>query len=157
MAKKLPASIPRIALTPAEAAAAIGVGPDFFERTSRPSCGSSVGAESGWFRSLSWNGGRLRTQSERWGRDFESGRAARRANASADALPSRLRAMADRKEQGRRAAKKAQADYERTIDKARDSRRAGFEKAQKAGLSLREIGQAVGLHWTTVRQVLKGK
>ena len=65
--------------------------------------------------------------------------------------------MADRKEQGRRAAKKAQADYERTIDKARDSRRAGFEKAQKAGLSLREIGQAVGLHWTTVRQVLKGK
>lgn len=31
MAKKLPASIPRIALTPSEAAAAIGVGPDFFD------------------------------------------------------------------------------------------------------------------------------
>ncbi len=31
MAKKLPASIPRIALTPPEAAAAIGVGPDFFD------------------------------------------------------------------------------------------------------------------------------
>jgi hypothetical protein len=31
MAKKLPAAIPRIALTPPEAAAAIGVGPDFVE------------------------------------------------------------------------------------------------------------------------------
>jgi hypothetical protein len=31
MAKKLPASVPRIALTPPEAAAAIGVGPDFFD------------------------------------------------------------------------------------------------------------------------------
>lgn len=31
MAKKLPTTVPRIALTPPEAAAAIGVGPDFFE------------------------------------------------------------------------------------------------------------------------------
>jgi hypothetical protein len=31
MSKKLPVSIPRIALTPPEAAAAIGVGPDFFD------------------------------------------------------------------------------------------------------------------------------
>ncbi len=36
MAKKLPSSIPRIALTPAEAAAAIGVGPDFFEANVAP-------------------------------------------------------------------------------------------------------------------------
>jgi hypothetical protein len=36
MAKKLPASIPRIALTPAEAAAAIGVGPDFFDAKVAP-------------------------------------------------------------------------------------------------------------------------
>lgn len=36
MAKKLPASIPRIALTPAEAAAAIGVGPDFFDESIAP-------------------------------------------------------------------------------------------------------------------------
>ncbi len=36
MAKKLPASIPRIALTPAEAAAAIGVGPDFFDQKVAP-------------------------------------------------------------------------------------------------------------------------
>ena len=32
MAKKLPAPLPRVALTPAEAAAAIGVGPDFFDQ-----------------------------------------------------------------------------------------------------------------------------
>jgi hypothetical protein len=36
MAKKLPASIPRIALTPPEAAAAIGVGPDFFDQNVAP-------------------------------------------------------------------------------------------------------------------------
>lgn len=36
MAKKLPTSIPRIALTPPEAAAAIGVGPDFFDQEVAP-------------------------------------------------------------------------------------------------------------------------
>lgn len=36
MAKKLPTAIPRIALTPAEAAAAIGVGPDFFDANVAP-------------------------------------------------------------------------------------------------------------------------
>jgi excisionase family DNA binding protein len=34
--KKLEAPIPRIALTPAEAAAALGVGPDFFDQRIRP-------------------------------------------------------------------------------------------------------------------------
>jgi excisionase family DNA binding protein len=34
--KKLVAGIPRIALTPAEAAASIGVGPDFFEANIAP-------------------------------------------------------------------------------------------------------------------------
>jgi hypothetical protein len=34
--KRLPASIPRIALTPPEAAAAIGVGPDFFDANVAP-------------------------------------------------------------------------------------------------------------------------
>ncbi len=65
--------------------------------------------------------------------------------------------MDDRKEQGLRAAQKAQADYERNIAKARDDRRKGFEKAQKAGLSLREIGEGVDLHWSTVHHILKGK
>jgi len=36
MARKLAVSIPRIALTPPEAAAAIGVGPDFFEEHVAP-------------------------------------------------------------------------------------------------------------------------
>ena len=36
MARKLATSIPRIALTPAEAAAAIGVGPDFFDSNVAP-------------------------------------------------------------------------------------------------------------------------
>jgi hypothetical protein len=36
MARKLATSIPRIALTPAEAAAAIGVGPDFFDANVAP-------------------------------------------------------------------------------------------------------------------------
>lgn len=36
MARKLLASIPRIALTPSEAAAAIGVGPDFFDANVAP-------------------------------------------------------------------------------------------------------------------------
>ena len=36
MARKLATSIPRIALTPPEAAAAIGVGPDFFEQNVAP-------------------------------------------------------------------------------------------------------------------------
>ena len=36
MARKLAVSIPRFALTPPEAAAAIGVGPDFFEENVAP-------------------------------------------------------------------------------------------------------------------------
>ncbi len=36
MAKKLAVTIPRIALTPPEAAAAIGVGPDFFDANVAP-------------------------------------------------------------------------------------------------------------------------
>lgn len=36
MAKKLPVTVPRIALTPPEAAAAIGVGPDFFDANVAP-------------------------------------------------------------------------------------------------------------------------
>jgi hypothetical protein len=36
MAKKLATTVPRIALTPPEAAAAIGVGPDFFDAKVAP-------------------------------------------------------------------------------------------------------------------------
>jgi hypothetical protein len=36
VARKLSASIPRVALTPAEAAASLGVGPDFFDANIAP-------------------------------------------------------------------------------------------------------------------------
>lgn len=36
MAKKLPAAVPRVVLTPPEAAASIGVGPDFFDQQVAP-------------------------------------------------------------------------------------------------------------------------
>ena len=55
------------------------------------------------------------------------------------------------------AARQAQADYERTTEQARTSRRKSFERAQAAGSSLREIGETVGLHWTTVREIIKGR
>lgn len=53
--------------------------------------------------------------------------------------------------------RKAQSDYERKVEQARDARRKTFERAQKAGMSLREIGQEVDLHWTRVGQILKSK
>lgn len=61
------------------------------------------------------------------------------------------------REKALKEARKAQADYDRTVDKARSSRRKSFERAQSAGSSLREIGEAVGLHYTTVREIIKGK
>ncbi len=65
--------------------------------------------------------------------------------------------MANAKEKARKQAQKTQADYERQVDDARSARRRGFERAHEAGLSLREIGEAVDLHWTTVGGILKGK
>jgi DNA-directed RNA polymerase specialized sigma24 family protein len=54
-------------------------------------------------------------------------------------------------------AKRAQLDYERNVDAARDARRKSFERAQKAGLSLRDIGDAVGLHRGRVWEIIRGK
>jgi hypothetical protein len=54
-------------------------------------------------------------------------------------------------------AKRAQSDYKREIAAARNMRRKSFEKAQKAGSSLRDIGKAVGLHPTRVREILRGE
>jgi len=41
-------------------------------------------------------------------------------------------------------AKRAQLDYERDVRAAREARRKSFARAQKAGSSLAEIGEAVG-------------
>lgn len=53
--------------------------------------------------------------------------------------------------------RKAQADFERQVKKAREARRKSFERAQKAGLSLRAIGEEAGLHHTRVGQVIRGE
>lgn len=73
----------------------------------------------------------------------------------------RVSAMAeDAKAKARKAARKAQADFERSYkrhEQVREARRKAFEEAQAAGLSTREIGDAAGLHFTRVAQVLRQK
>ena len=63
----------------------------------------------------------------------------------------------DPKEKALAAARHAQLDYKRDVAAAREARRKSFERAQKAGSSLRDIGKAVGLHPTRVREVLRGE
>jgi hypothetical protein len=71
---------------------------------------------------------------------------------------SRLREMADAKqEKARRDLRRAQANFQRKIDKAHAERLDSFKRAQKAGLSLREISKEVGLHWTRIGQLLRGE
>jgi len=73
--------------------------------------------------------------------------------------------MANPAEQkARREVRRAQADFERDQKqlrearaKSRAKRRATFERAQKAGLSLREIAAEIGLHPTRVREILREK
>jgi IS30 family transposase len=60
------------------------------------------------------------------------------------------------RQKAERAVRKAQADYDRSVDRARDARREAFKKAQDAGMTLREIGEQVGLHHTTVGEVIRG-
>lgn len=63
----------------------------------------------------------------------------------------------DSKERAIEEAKRAQLDYERNVKAAREARRRSFERAQKAGLSLRDIGDAVSLHRGRVWEILRGK
>jgi vacuolar-type H+-ATPase subunit H len=71
--------------------------------------------------------------------------------------------MADTAEQkARRAVRRAQSDFEREQEqlreartKSRAKRRESFERAQKAGLSLRDIGKEADMHWTRVREILR--
>jgi hypothetical protein len=59
--------------------------------------------------------------------------------------------------QARRAVRAAQAKFEREQDAAQKARRKAFADAQKAGLTLRAIGEEVGLHHTRVGQIIQGK
>lgn len=53
--------------------------------------------------------------------------------------------------------RRVQADFKRKLDEARNERRVCFERAQDVGLSLRDIADEVGLHWTRVGEILRGK
>ncbi|HEU5106421.1 MAG TPA: hypothetical protein VFU11_11350 [Solirubrobacterales bacterium] len=55
-----------------------------------------------------------------------------------------------------KAVKSAQKQFERDSKAAREARRKAFAKAQKDGLSLREIGELVGLDYSRVGQIIRG-
>lgn len=55
-----------------------------------------------------------------------------------------------------KAVKVAQRQFERDSTAARAARRKAFAKAQKDGLSLREIGELVGLDHSRVGQIIRG-
>lgn len=63
----------------------------------------------------------------------------------------------DAKEKARAGVERAQSKFaavDSQRDQARIARREAFERAREAGLTLREIGEAAGLHLTRVREVL---
>lgn len=55
-----------------------------------------------------------------------------------------------------KAVKAAQKQFERDSTAAREARRRAFAQAQKEGLSLREIGELVGLDHSRVGQIIRG-
>jgi hypothetical protein len=70
----------------------------------------------------------------------------------------RVLAMADdAKAKVRRTVREAQAKFVREQDAAQQARRKAFAEAQKAGLSLRDIGDEVGLHRSRIAQIIAGK
>lgn len=56
-----------------------------------------------------------------------------------------------------KAVKAAQKQFERESAAAQKTRRKAFAQAQKEGLSLRTIGEEVGLHHTRVGQIIRGE
>jgi DNA-directed RNA polymerase specialized sigma24 family protein len=55
-----------------------------------------------------------------------------------------------------KAVKAAQKQFERDSKAAREARRKAFARAQKEGLSLRDIGELVGLDRSRVGQIIRG-
>lgn len=64
--------------------------------------------------------------------------------------------MAQEKTEARKAVRAAQEQFERDSKAARQARRKAFARAQKGGLSLREIGELVGLDHSRVGQIIRG-
>ena len=56
-----------------------------------------------------------------------------------------------------KAVKAAQKQFERDSKTTRDARRKAFAKAQKDGLSLREIAELVDLDHSRVGQIIRGE
>jgi hypothetical protein len=66
----------------------------------------------------------------------------------------------DAKQKALTDARRAQSKFERTqtkLDQEAQARRKSFERARKAGATLREIADAAGLHWTRIREILGAK
>lgn len=63
----------------------------------------------------------------------------------------------DPKDPARKEVRAAQVQFERESNATNRARRKAFAKAQKDGLSLREIGEEVGLHRSRVAQIIKGE
>ncbi len=62
------------------------------------------------------------------------------------------------KQKARAEVKRAQSKFEHAqgqLEELGEARRESFERARKAGLTLREIAEAAGLHWTRVGNILK--
>ncbi len=57
----------------------------------------------------------------------------------------------------RRVVRAAQAQFEREQATAHEARRKAFADAREAGLSLRQIGEEVGLHHTRILQIIRGE
>jgi DNA-directed RNA polymerase specialized sigma24 family protein len=65
--------------------------------------------------------------------------------------------MPQEKAEARKAVRAAQKQFARESAAANKERRKAFAQAQKEGLTLREIGEEVGLHHTRVGQIIRGQ
>ena len=61
------------------------------------------------------------------------------------------------REKALRAVRAAQAKFEGQVKDAHTSRREAFVKAQEEGLSLRDIGDEIGLDRSRVGQIIRGE
>lgn len=62
-----------------------------------------------------------------------------------------------KREAASKAVKAAQKQFDRDSKAAREARRKAFAQAQKDGLSLRAIGELVGLDHSRVGQIIRGE